>query len=151
MTEQEKNQDSEESKEFKTRFQEIQQMSVAEKVKLAMRGDKEARSILIKDSNKQIQETVLENPRITETEIVGIANNRMVSEELLRKITGNRQWMKNYQIRLALVNNPKTPLPLSLRLVSSLMVSDLKRLAKSKGVPTALTTTAKRVLSQKGH
>jgi hypothetical protein len=143
-------QQEKEEKRAKSRYQEIQDLPVPEKVKLAMSGDKEARSILIKDSNKQIQEAVLDSPRITEQEIVAIANSRNVGEELLRKIATNRDWMKNYQVRLALTNNPKTPLTIGLRLIGTLMISDLKRLSKSKGVSSVLTAAANRALIKKG-
>jgi hypothetical protein len=143
-------QQEKEDKRAKSRYQEIQDLPVPEKVKLAMSGDKEARSILIKDSNKQIQEAVLDSPRITEQEIVTIANSRNVGEEILRKIANNRDWMKNYQIRVALANNPKTPLTIGLRLVGTLMISDLKRLSKSKGVSSVLTAAANRTLIKKG-
>lgn len=143
-------QQEKEDKRAKSRYQEIQDLPVPEKVKLAMSGDKEARSILIKDSNKQIQEAVLDSPRITEQEIVAIANSRNVGEELLRKIATNRDWMKNYQVRLALANNPKTPLTIGLRLIGTLMISDLKRLSKSKGVSSVLTAAANRALIKKG-
>jgi hypothetical protein len=143
-------QQEKEEKRAKSRYQEIQDLPVPEKVKLAMSGDKEARSILIKDSNKQIQEAVLDSPRITEQEIVAISNSRNVGEELLRKIATNRDWMKNYQVRLALTNNPKTPLTIGLRLIGTLMISDLKRLSKSKGVSSVLTAAANRALIKKG-
>jgi len=143
-------QQEKEDKRAKSRFQEIQDLPVPEKIKLAMSGDKEARSILIKDSNKQIQEAVLASPRITEPEIVAIANSRNVGEELLRKIAINRDWMKNYQVRVALANNPKTPLTVGLRIIGTLMTSDLKRLSKSKGVSSVLTAAANRFLLKKG-
>jgi len=143
-------QQEKEEKRAKSRYQEIQDLPVPEKVKLAMSGDKEARSILIKDSNKQIQEAVLDSPRITEPEIVAIANSRSVGEELLRKIAGNRDWMKNYQVRIGLANNPKTPLTIGLRIIGTLMISDLKRLSKSKGVSSVLSAAANRFLIKKG-
>jgi hypothetical protein len=143
-------QQEKEEKRARSRYQEIQDLSVPDKVKLAMSGDKEARSILVKDSNKQIQVAVLDSPRITEPEIVAIANSRNVGEELLRKIATNRDWMKNYQIRLGLVNNPKLPLTIGLRIIGTLMISDLKRLAKSKGVSSVLTAAANRFLIKKG-
>ena len=143
-------QQEKEEKRAKSRYQEIQDLSVPDKVKLAMSGDKEARSILIKDSNKQIQTAVLDSPRITEPEIVAIANSRNVGEDILRKIASNRDWMKNYQIRVGLVNNPKTPLTIGLRIISTLMISDLKRLGKSKGVSSVLTAAANRYLIKKG-
>jgi len=143
-------QQEKEEKRAKSRYQEVQDLPVPEKVKLAMSGDKEARSILIKDSNKQIQEAVLDSPRITEPEIVAIANSRSVGEELLRKIAGNRDWMKNYQVRIGLANNPKTPLTIGLRIIGTLMISDLKRLSKSKGVSSVLSAAANRFLIKKG-
>jgi hypothetical protein len=139
-----------EDKRAKSRYQEIQDLAVPEKVKLAMSGDKEARSILIKDSNKQIQMAVLDSPRITEPEIVAIANSRNVGEDILRKIASNRDWMKNYQVRVGLINNPKTPLTIGLRMINTLMISDLKRLAKSKDVSSVLTAAANRFLIKKG-
>jgi len=137
-------------KKAKSRYQEIRDLPVPDKVKLAMSGDKEARAILIRDSNKQVQEAVLNSPRITEAEIAAVANSRNVSDELLRKIASNREWMKNYQVRLALVNNPKTPLPVGLKIIGTLMLADLKRLSKSKGVSNVLVTTAQRNLAKKG-
>ncbi|MGD8776187.1 MAG: hypothetical protein PVH57_09010 [Syntrophobacterales bacterium] len=140
-----------EEKKTKSRYQEIKDMSVPEKIQLAMTGDKEARNILIKDSNKQVQEAVLNSPRITEMEIAAVANSRNVGDELLRKISMNRDWMKNYQVRVALVNNPKTPLTIGLKIVGTLMMADLKRLAKSKGVSNVLVGAAQRIVIKKGH
>ncbi len=134
----------------KSRLQEIQDMPVPDKIKLAMTGDKEARSILLKDSNKQVQDAVLDSPRISDMEIVAVANSRNVSDELLRKIAVNRQWMKNYQVRLALANNPKTPLPMGLKIIGTLMVADLKRLSKNKGVSNVLSSAAQRFVMRKG-
>ena len=139
-----------EEKRGKSRYQEIQDLPVPEKVKLAMSGDKEARSILIKDASKQVQEAVMDSPRITEQEIAAIANSRNVGEEILRKIANNRDWMKNYQVRIGLANNPKTPLTIGLRIIGTLMISDLKRLSKSKGVSSVLTAAANRILIKKG-
>lgn len=137
-------------KKAKSRLQEIQDMPVPDKIKLAMTGDKEARSILLKDSNKQVQEAVLDSPRISDMEIVAVANSRNLPEEILRKIAVNRQWMKNYQVRLALANNPKTPLPMGLKIIGTLMIADLKRLSKNKGVSNVLSSAAQRFVMRKG-
>ncbi len=134
-----------------SRYQEIQGLPMPEKIKLAMTGDKEARGILIKDSNKQVQEAVLDNQRITDHEIVAIVTSRMTTEEILRKIFENRNWVKYYQVRLGLVNNPKTPLPISLKLVDTLTLADLKRLGKSKGIPNVIATSAMRLAIKKAQ
>jgi hypothetical protein len=133
------------------RQQEIQMMPMPEKIRLAMTGDKEARGVLIKDSNKQVQEAVLDNQRITDHEIVAIVSSRMTSEDILRKIADNRNWVKYYQVRLGLVTNPKTPLPISLKLVDTLALADLKRLGKSKAIPNVIATAAMRLAIKKAQ
>ena len=144
-------QSSEEEEKPKSRFQEIKDLPVPEKIKLAMTGDKEVRSILVKDPNKLVQEAVLDSPRVTEAEVVAVANSRSIADELLRKIASKRVWMKNYQLRVALVNNPKTPLPTALKILPTLMVADLKRLAMNRGVSNVLVSSAQRFLIKKQH
>jgi hypothetical protein len=123
-------------------FQKIQTMSVSEKLDLARKASKEARSILIRDSNKLVQLAVVNSPTITESEILAIATNRQVNDEVLKEIAMNREWLRNYQIRFALVNNPKTPLSIAMSQVSYLNQRDLGLLAKSKGVPRAIVIAA---------
>ena len=123
-------------------FQKIQTMTVSEKLDLARKASKEARSILIRDSNKLIQLAVVNSPKITESEIIAIASNKQVNDEVLKEIAMNREWLRNYQIRLALVNNPKTPLSIAMAQVSYLNQRDLGVLAKSKGVPRPIVIAA---------
>ena len=101
-------------------FQKIQTMSVSEKLDLARKASKEARSILIRDSNKLVQLAVANSPKITESEILAIASNRQVNDDVLKEIAMNKEWLRNYQIRLALVNNPKTPLSIAMAQVTYL-------------------------------
>jgi hypothetical protein len=126
----------------------MQEMTVNEKIKLALTGDTEARRLLIREGNRQIQMAVLNNPRITDSEIVAISNSRNVYEDLLRQLATSREWHKVYAVRLALVKNPKTPYALALRLVPTLVSNDLKVLAKSKSVPPAVATAAKRIVAR---
>jgi hypothetical protein len=124
----------------------IPNMSVNEKIKLALVGDMEARRLLLRESNRQIQSAVLENERITESEIITIANSRSVHDDLLRHIANTREWAKLYPVRLALVKNPKTPCAIALKLTPSLNAADLKIICKSKSVAPAVANAAKRAL-----
>lgn len=128
----------------------IMKMKMVEKVKLAMKGDKEARAVLIRDPSKIIQYAIISNPRISEGEVTMLATSRSIDEEVLRKIAGNREWMKLYQVRLALATNPKTPVPIATRLVPTLMQKDLKPLSKSKTVPSAVAQAALRETRKHG-
>jgi hypothetical protein len=123
----------------------IGRMSIVERVKTAILGGKDARLILSHDSNRMVRRYVLMNPRITESEIAGIVNSKLADEEVLRIVSDKREWVKSYQIRLGLVRNPKTPLPISINLLPTLMVKDLGRLAKSRDVPEGVVNHARRI------
>lgn len=127
-------------------LQKIQQLTVGERIAIALRGGQEIRSLLLKDANKEVVLTVLKNPKITETEVELIAHSRNVPEDALRAIHKNREWMKNYSINLALVNNPKTPPGIGITLVSMLRVKDLAVLEKNRNVPDAIRAVAKKLL-----
>ena len=127
-------------------LQRIQKLSVSERIHLALKGGKEIRTILLRDPSKEVSLTVLENPKITETEIELIAKSRSISDETLRKITKKREWMKNYGIILALVTNPKTPAGIAVPLVSGLKTKDLALLEKNKNVTEGVRATAKKLL-----
>ncbi len=124
-------------------------MSVGDKIKLAMTGDKFVRNLLIKDSNKMISTAVIKNPRLTEAEVVKITASKTTPDDILRLVARNKQWLKNYNIRVAMVMNAKTPLPVSMRLLDSLNTRDLASAAKSKYIPHALAGNAARILDKK--
>ncbi|MFO7831746.1 MAG: hypothetical protein R6V18_07155 [Desulfuromonadaceae bacterium] len=132
-----------------TKYQMVQELSVGDKIKLAMSGDKEWRSLLLKDSNKQVSGAVLKNPRITEKEVLILCQNRSANEELIRIILLNREWMKNYSIRLALTMHPRTPLNQAIRFLSTLSEKDLRKLSKSRNVSSALMNSCRRILIAK--
>ena len=130
-------------------LQQVQEMTVAERIKLALRGNREVRMILIRDPNRMIRRFVLQNPRIGDEEIIALAKNRSADDELLRLIGDSREWTKNYQVRISLVSNPKTPLTLSMRHIHSLNDRDIRMLAKSKNVSATVANAAKRIVTQK--
>jgi hypothetical protein len=130
-------------------LQTVQEMTVAERIKLALRGNREVRMILIRDPNRMIRRFVLQNPRVGDEEIIAIAKNRSADDELLRLIAESREWTKNYQVRISLVSNPKTPLTLSMRHIHSLNDRDIRMLAKSKNVSATVANAAKRIVTQK--
>ena len=142
--------DFEETKNI-TKQQMVLELDISEKIKYAMTGDKEWRTILIKDSNKLVSGAVLKNPRITEGEVLFQAQNRSASEEIIRLILLEREWMKNYAIRLALVTHPRTPVARALRLLTTLQEKDIRVLAKSRNVASAISNGCRRMLAAKKH
>ena len=127
----------------------VGRMTIIERVKLAIVGGKEARVLLSHDTNRVVRRYVLANPRITDHEVASIANSRQADEEVLRIVAGKREWMKSYQVRLAVVRNPKTPLPTAMDIVPTLMDRDLLRMSKSKDAPEGVVHHVRRVLLQR--
>lgn len=138
-----------EEEKFMSKFQLAQQMGVAEKIKMALTGDKEWRSLLIKDSNKLVSSGVMKNPRITDSEVLTIAKSTVQNDDIIRIICSNKEWLKNYNIRKALVENSKTPLPNALRYIASLSEKDISSLGKSKSVSSVISSQAKRLIINK--
>jgi hypothetical protein len=132
--------------EHESLYHQILDMGVAEKVKLAFFGNKEARSLLVRDHNKLVAVAVLKSPKIQLTEIEAIAKSRSVCEEVLRQIASNREWRKSYTVRYNLCGNSKTPLPIALRILPSIRELDLRRLGKSKDISQTVATEARRLV-----
>ena len=128
----------------------IQQMNIVQKVKLARLGNKEARGLLVRDRNKVVAVAAATSPKLTGNEVVGFAQSRNVCDEVLRLISNNRHWTRNYKVKLSLATNPKTPQPTAMKFVNFLQDSDLRSIVKSKDVPTAISTHARRILMKKG-
>lgn len=124
-------------------------LSMGQKVKLALSGNKSAREVLIKDSNKMIAVAVLKNPRITEEEVLRLTSSRGTPEDLLRQVARNKEWVKNYNVKLGIITNPKTPLTISVKMLDHMYDKDLVKLAKSKNIPSVLASTARRKMDAK--
>lgn len=138
-----------EDEEYSSKFQMIQQMGISEKIKMALTGDKEWRSILINDNNKLVSGSVIKNPRITDGEIIRILKVGVQNDEIIRLICANKEWVKIYQIRKALVDSPKTPLPNALRFLATLSDKDIAGYAKSRNISSVISTQAKRIILAK--
>lgn len=128
----------------------IQKMSVFQKIKLARMGNKEARSILIREHNKLIAASAIRSPKITDSEVAGYAKQRGLSDEVYRIIAANREWTQKYPVKLALVTNPKCPISMAMKFLNHIQDKDLKAIAKSRDVSGAVSMQAKRLLVKKG-
>lgn len=128
-----------------TLLQRLAKMTVAQRVQFAMKGGSEGRRTLIRDNNKVVQRAVLQSPRLTDQEVEAFASMSSLTDEILRLIAGNRGFRKNYVVVRNLLNNPKTPLDVSLHMLPMLNAVDLKRLTTNKNVPETLRSTASKL------
>jgi regulator of extracellular matrix RemA (YlzA/DUF370 family) len=125
-------------------------MTVKDRVKLAMKGDREARGILIRDSNKVVATGVIHNPRITDHEIENISAMRQVADEVLRIIGNNRQWARSYPIIHNLVRNPRCPMATAVQILPRIRTKDLKSIALNRNVSEAVRRQAYRLSEMRG-
>jgi len=134
---------------FESLYHQILRMGVAEKVKLACLGTREARDILVRDPNKMVALAAVKSPKIQEAEIDAISKSRHVCEEVLRQIASTKEWAKLYHIKLNLAFNSKTPIPIAVQFLSHLRELDLRKIAKSKNVSQVVATQARRIAETK--
>jgi regulator of extracellular matrix RemA (YlzA/DUF370 family) len=120
-------------------------MNARDRVKLAMKGDREARSILIRDSNRVVATAVIHNPRVTDQEVEAIAAMRTVADEVLRLISVNRAWTRSYSVIHNLVRNPRTPVPTVISTLPRIHTKDLKNLSLNRNVSEMTRRQALRI------
>ena len=126
-------------------------MKVKDRMKLGMKGDREARSILIRDPNKVVAQAVINNPRITDQEVEAIAAMRTVADDVLRQIALNRTWARQYPVIHNLARNPRTPLPTAINILPRLHAKELKALGQNRNVSDAVRRQALRLASARGQ
>lgn len=123
----------------------IMRMGIKDRIKMAQKGDREARTLLIRDSNRVVALAVLQNPRITENEVEKIAAMRSVPEEVLRQIAGSRTWARNYAVVHNLARNARTPIANAMNILSRLQLRDLVAISKNRNVSDAVRRHALRL------
>ncbi|HYP29246.1 MAG TPA: hypothetical protein VE262_21225 [Blastocatellia bacterium] len=125
-------------------FQQVALMSIKDRVMLAIKGTREARTILVRDANRIVASAVLRNPRLTDTEVESISAIKTVPEDVLRQIGQNRAWTRSYTVIHNLVRNPRTPIAISLGFLNRIQTRDMRALSLNKNIPDVIRTTAAR-------
>lgn len=127
----------------------VMYMNAKDRVKLARKGDREARSILIRDSNKVVATAVINNPRISDQEAENIAAMRTVSGDVLRQMAQNRGWARSYGITHNLARNPRTPVPTVINMLPRIRTKDLKNLSQNRNISEAVRRQALRLFQSR--
>jgi hypothetical protein len=126
----------------------LSSLTVIQRMKLAVKGTREQRGQLIRDSNKLVAVAVLSSPKITEAEIEAYARQANLAEDVLRVIATNRSWLKNYNVVAGLTRNPKTPTALAMGFVQRLNERDLKQLSTDRNASEPVRLAARKYLSK---
>ncbi|HVG39436.1 MAG TPA: hypothetical protein VM870_09115 [Pyrinomonadaceae bacterium] len=127
----------------------ITTMTVKDRIKLGMKGDKEARQILIRDSNKVVSTAVINNPRITDQEVEKIAAMSTANDEVLRIISLNRAWTRLYSVIHNLARNPRTPIGIAMDILVRLHDKELQGISQNRNVSETVRRQANRLYQQR--
>lgn len=130
-------------------YAQLAEMTVSQRIRCATLGSAAMRLLCVRDSNRLVAAAAAKSPLLKEPEAVQISSSRVVSEDVLRILAMNKEFVRNYQVKLNLVSNPRTPFTFSSRLVPMLRESELKMLAKSKNVSGAISTAVRQQLAKK--
>lgn len=130
-------------------YKRLAMMNVSEKIKLAYTGTKEERRILVGDTNKLVGIAVLKSRAVSVNEVEGFAAMRNLDEEIYRRISWNREWMRKPAVVVALVRNPRVPLDIVLPLLKRLSIRELRAVFRDRNLAPVIRTTARRFLVQK--
>jgi hypothetical protein len=137
------------SEKFLPMYAQLAQMTISQKIRRATLGNGAERMLLVRDTNRLVSTAAATSPLMNESEAARIAASRSVSDDVLRIIARNKDFTRNYQVKLNLVSNPRTPFTFSSRLIPLLRDNDLRTLGKSKNVPTAVQTFVRQQLQRK--
>jgi hypothetical protein len=122
-------------------------LPVPSRLKMALKGTREQRAVLIRDANKVVAAAVLSSPKLADTEVEAFAKMANVGEDVLRTIGSSRAWTRNYGISSSLIKNPKTPPAISLALLPRLNERDMKILTTDRNVPESLRLAARKAIA----
>ena len=127
----------------------IMLMTIPQKIRLATLGNAFARAQLIRDPNRVVSGAAIKSPGVSETEAGKYASNHSLSDDVIKYIASRREWTKSYGVKLSLVQNPKTPIPAAIRMMPHLREKDLRNIARSRGIPSAVVAQARKLLMQR--
>ena len=129
----------------------LRTMNAAQKVALATKGTKAVRATLMRDTNRMVALAAITSPSVTEPEVLAAANSRTVHQDVVAHICRDKKnnWTRIYQVKVAIVSNPKSPLPEAMKLVPTLNPRDLKSVSKSRNVPMGVRNLANNLIRKK--
>lgn len=127
----------------------LEDMNVSEQIRVALVGTAQQRSVLVRSPTRMVYMAAITSPKMQESEAVKISASRQVPDDVLRYIAGKRDWIRLYEVKRNLVMNPKTPMGIALQMLPHLRDNDVKGLAKSKNVSSALKTAATQLVAKR--
>ncbi|NUN15990.1 MAG: hypothetical protein HUU55_20375 [Myxococcales bacterium] len=130
-------------------WRQINEMSVPQKVRMALIGNATARRVLVRDAKKTVAMAVLRSPGLTDKEVQYFAQQKSLHEDVIAAIARNREWTRLPTTRMALVRNPKTPARYATSFLLALPERDQKLLSRDREIPGYLQRLARNMVAAK--
>jgi len=128
----------------------IQDLSVRDRLRLATHANRPMRNILVRDIEKRVHVNVIKNPKITDAEVLEYASIPTLSPNALRWISTQVKYTRRSEVRMKLIMNPQMPKDTAIKLMTTLSVSQLRRLMRSSRVREAIQRAARKKLMDQG-
>jgi hypothetical protein len=120
-------------------------LTLGERKALARTHDRPRLLLLLSDPHPAVIAILLDNPHVTEADIVRIASARPAVPASLSLIAAHARWSVRHAVKRALVLNPSTPLADAIRIATTLRFGELRALAADASLPAPLRTHAAEV------
>lgn len=104
-------------------------LTLGERKSLARGHRRELLLQLLRDPHPDVVAVLVDNPHITERDVLVLASRRPSTADALAHVAASRRWLPRHGVRVALVKNPYTPVPWAVRLATTLRTSDLRAIA----------------------
>jgi hypothetical protein len=116
----------------------LPQLPLGQKITLARRGPGRVAGALVAQGHSQVLPVALNNPFLTESNVLKSLAREKVSTNVVQALVNHPKWSQSYNVRLALVRNPNTPLATVLAFLPHITVSDLRVLVEPGIIPPSL-------------
>lgn len=141
-------QSSDANEKKQTTWDRLRGLSQMEKILLAVKAERTDRALLVQDNDPRVLLSLLRNPRITVDDVIRLAKSSYLNYQIADVILKSPQWSGNLEVRLGLINNPKTPQAFALRILPTLPDAEVRAIARG-GTSMALKQAALRKLQGK--
>jgi hypothetical protein len=148
LAREEPKEEEEEEENSQNAWDRLRSLSQMEKLLLSVKAERSERAVLLQDNDPRVLLSLLRNPRITVEEVARLAKSSFLNFQIADVIVKTAQWMGSLDVRLGLVNNPKTPQAFALRILPTLPVADVRNIARG-GTSMALKQAALKQLQGK--
>lgn len=125
------------------------EMALGEQTHLARTTGRAVLSVLVRRGSAEVVSALLQNPRLTEDDLVALCSHRNTPPAILEMVARDPRWTRRYRVRQVLVHHEGAPLAVILGLLTGLLSTELEEIARRPDRPPVVRLAARRILRQR--